>query len=1002
MTRRLFRQTVITRCFVLTLGAVALFIKPSWVNADDFAQSIAPILQKHCVRCHSGPEPEGGLRLEQAADLAASDHHEALVIPGDPQASPLWQAISGEDPRMPEGGPPLDPTQVAAIAAWIDSGALWPESLKLIPQADDWWSLQPLTSPAPPPLPNEFAPLAKNPVDAFIFAKHQQLGLSPAPEADRVTLIRRLTFDLHGLLPSPAEVDEFTNDSQPRAYERLVDRLLQSPRYGERWARHWLDIVHYGDTHGFDKDKTRPDAWPYRDYVIRALNQDKPYNQFVFEQLAGDTLPGPTHDRIPALGFLAAGPFDWVGHIEVAESTMEGQRVRNLDRDDQVATVMNTFVSTTAQCARCHNHKFDPVTQVDYYRMQAIFAAIDRASRPYDPDPQTTLERSRIQQELASIESTIADFQSDLLQASNGQLATIAAQIDVLNNQSPRQPNRAEFGYHSQIATDPTSAKWIQFDFGAPNTIRDLFLVGCYDDFNQIGAGFGFPVRFTITASNDPGFVSDVQVIASETATDFPNPGIAPVHFSAEQVNARYLRITATQLALRQNDFIFALAEVVVLNDLGENIAPRATLTALDSIEAPPRWQQSNIVDGYFLNAPEKPAYQELASLNAARQKLLDQFLTPERRAERDRLLKRQQSLTQQFATFSSQATVYAGATDFTPQGNFRPTGGSPRPIHLLIRGDEGLPDKSLGALAPGTLVALQHLQHHFDLPAGHHESQRRVALANWILDPQNPLTWRSIVNRVWQYHFGRGIVDSANDFGRMGSLPTHPELLDYLAATFRDSNQSLKDLHRLLVTSHTYRQSSTHRADYASMDGDNNYLWRANRQRLDAESLRDTMLQVSGRLDLTMGGPGFQAFGFKDDHSPHYNYAEHDPDHPQAQRRTIYRFIVRSVPDPFMTTLDCADPTISVPRRSETLTTLQALAMLNNQFVVRMAEHFARRLQDSHEATDEQIRAAYQLALQRPPTAAELEQLTQLAHQHGLANVCRLIFNLNEFAFVD
>jgi hypothetical protein len=235
-----------------------------------------------------------------------------------------------------------------------------------------------------------------------------------------------------------------------------------------------------------------------------------------------------------------------------------------------------------------------------------------------------------------------------------------------------------------------------------------------------------------------------------------------------------------------------------------------------------------------------------------------------------------------------------------------------------------------------------------------------------------------------------------------MGSLPTHPELLDYLAQQFRDSDQSIKDLHRLIATSHTYRQAAAYRADFASIDGDNNFLWRANRQRLDAESLRDTMLQVAGRLAVTMGGPGYQAFGFKDDHSPHYNYAEHDPDNPLAQRRSIYRFIVRSVPDPFMTTLDCADPTISVPRRSETLTTLQALAMLNNQFVVRMAEHFAHRLQLATPQLEEQIVLAYQLALQRTPAPNELEQLTLLARQHGLTNVCRLIFNLNEFAFVD
>ena len=587
--------------------------------------------------------------------------------------------------------------------------------------AKELWSLKPIQT-VRPPATTEWS---RTPIDAFILAKLTENGLYPAPEADRRTLLRRLCFDLIGLPPPPADVERFVADPDPRAYEKLVDALLASPAYGERWARHWLDCVHYGDTHGYDKDKIREHAWPYRDYVIRALNEDRPYDRFVKEQLAGDMFFPGTIDGIAALGFLAAGPWDYVGQVEVREGTLEKKRVRNIDRDDMVAVTMNTFVSLTAQCARCHDHKFDPISQEDYYSLQAVFAAVDRADRAL------------------------------------------------------------------------------------------------------------------------PGGMS----------------------------------------------------------------------------------------------------------------------------------------------------VVYAAATDFTASGEFRPTLGKPRPVHFLHRGNEDAPRQEL---SPGTIGV------RFDLPKDHHEAARRAALAEWIVDDDNALTWRSIVNRVWHYHFGRGIVETPNDFGHMGAAPTNPELLDWLAADFRDNGKSLKRLHRLIVTSSTYRQSSAHNPAHAKIDAGNQYLWRQNRQRLDAEAVRDTVLSVSGLLDRTAGGPGFKAFGFEDDHSPRYKYAEFNPDDPASHRRSIYRLIVRSAPDPFMETLDCADPTLIVERRNETLTALQALAMLNNRFMVKMAERFGEQLQKTSNDPAAQIDLGYRLALSRPPTAEESATLLDVSKKHGLPNACRLLFNTNEFAFVD
>jgi hypothetical protein len=595
----------------------------------------------------------------------------------------------------------------------------------------DWWSLKPLAKPKIPVLQNPA--WARTPVDAFIGKKLESIGLAPNPGANRRTLIRRLSFDLCGLPPTPAEIDAFVSDKNPGAYEALVERLLASPHYGERWARHWLDVVHYGDTHGYDKDKIRPNAWPYRDYVIRSFNFDKPYGRFIQEQVAGDVLFPGTDDGILALGFLAAGPWDFVGQVELREGTLDKKITRNLDRDDMVATTMNTFVSLTAQCARCHNHKFDPISQEDYYSLQSVFAAIDRADRPYGP---------------------------------------------------------------------------------------------------KDAAG--------------------------------------------------------------------------------------------------------------------------------------------------------------------KQALVYAAATEFAPTGSFTPTRGQPRPIHLLRRGSEKSPKEQVG---PGTVCCLPGLESRF---SAKNEGEGRVALARWLTDSRNALTWRSIVNRVWQYHFGQGLVETPNDFGHMGALPTNPELLDWLAVEFRDGGQSLKQLHRLIVTSSVYRQTSVSRRDGEMADAGNRFLWRMNRRRLEAEEIRDAVLAVSGQLDPRMYGPGFKPFAFEDDHSPRYKYEEHDPDDPATRRRSVYEFLVRSVPDPFMGTLDCADPSQIVEKRNETLTALQALALLNNKFTVRMAAHFAERVQPMGNDAATRITMAYRLALGRLPDARELSLLTDYAERHGLANTCRIILNLNEFCFVD
>lgn len=882
----------------------------------------------------------------------------------------------------------------------------------------DWWSLKPIVRPAEPDLRNPaLAARVRTPVDRFVFARLEREGLAPSPEADRRTLIRRLYFDLLGLPPTPEAVDAFVADRAGDAYERLVEQLLASPHYGERWARHWLDVVHYGETHGYDKDQPRPNAWPYRDYVIRALNADKPYGRFVQEQVAGDALWPDTEDGISALGFIAAGPWDLIGHAEVPETKTDGKIARLLDRDDMVANVMNTFCATTVQCARCHNHKFDPVSSEDYYRMTAVFAALDRADKRFDTDPAVARERARLEARKQELQASKSGLEKKLNAAGGRPLQLLDRLLADLKAGDGRT-ERAEFGWHSQIEAKADVAKWVQLDLGRPVPIDRLVYAACHDDFAGIGAGFGFPVRFRVEAADDASFASGLTVLEDQTLADVPNPGVAPRQTKVSGKSARYVRVTATKLAPRQNDFIFALAELQVLDAEGRNLALGAEVTSSDSIEAGPRWARQNLTDGYFHSFTKTAFAPKREPLEAARKELLARVPDD---GSRDRLATVRTELEAvdgALAKLPAPKVVYAG-TVHHGGGAFRgtgPDGGKPRTIFALNRGDVNKPGREVG---PGT-VRFVGGNGDLAVDSAAAESDRRVALAKWLTDERNPLTWRVIVNRVWHYHFGRGIVDTPNDFGRMGQKPTHPELLDWLAAEFRDGGQSLKALHRLIVLSSTYRQVSESGKleagsrkggslpswdfrDPTSIDADNRLLWRMNRRKLEAEAVRDSVLAVAGKLDRTMDGPSFRDFVLeRPEHSPHYEYQLHDPEDPKSQRRSIYRFLVRSQPQPFMRVLDCADPSMSVDRRNETLNALQALALMNNQLTVAMAKHFAARMEREAGSTEARIERAFRVALGRAPSANEQATLVAFAGQHGLVNACRVILNLNEFAFVD
>jgi cytochrome c553 len=970
--------------------------------ADETQDPHAParaILTARCVECHGADAQESNLRLDSRAAMLKGGDFGPAAVAGKGTQSELVRRITTTNPEqmMPPDGDRLAKDEIAAITAWIDAGAPWPGSDDAPADAVrdprlDHWAWQPVAKPTVPDRVAAFAALAgveaeRNAIDFFLRATLAEKSLTPSVMADRHTLIRRLAFDLTGLPPTPEEIDAFVADADPTAYEKLVDRLLASPRYGERWARHWLDVVHYGDTHGYDKDKPRPNAWPYRDYVIRSLNADKPYARFIEEQIAGDVLFPDTIDGQEAIGFIAAGPWDLIGHREVPETKTDGKIARHLDRDDMVANTIGTFTSVTIHCAQCHNHKFDPITQDDYYSLQAVFAAIDRDDRKYSTDPELMRQHAALDAQKQSLEARRKEIEAEIAKAAGPRLA----ELDKLIKETPKltdgNPGPA-YGYHSGIAPTADAVKWVQVDLGRELPIKEVVLHPCFDNFNGIGAGFGFPLRYRVEVASAPEFREGVTTVAAFVDADLANPGTKPQSHSAGGVG-RYVRVTAMTLAPRSNDFIFALAELKVVGTDGGNLAAKAAVTSLDSIEGPPRWSRQNLVDG------ESPAefVDKSKPLREEREALVAKTVDPKLTAELEDVKQKVAATDAEQKTLRPLATIYAATTTARQ--------GKPRTIHVLSRGSVLAPTHEA---RPGALTAIEKLPSRFDLSPEHAEGDRRVALVRWIASPANPLTWRSIVNRVWQYHFGRGIVATASDFGRMGAEPTHPRLLDWLAAEFRDSGGSLKSLHRLIVTSAAYRQASAARDDCAAIDVDNHYLWRQSRRKLEAEAIRDAVLAAAGTLDLTMGGPGWQDFRIEHpQHSPHYRYDLADPEDKKTWRRGVYRFIVRSQTQPFMTCLDCADPSMRVEKRNESISALQALALLNNGFMVVQARQLADRV--VREAGDDpaaQVKRAFELSLGRDPEAEEAAALLEVAKAHGLANVCRAILNLNEFAFVD
>jgi hypothetical protein len=740
--------------------------------------------------------------------------------------------------------------------------------------------------------------------------------------------------------------------------------------------------------------------------LIQSFNADKPYSRFIQEQIAGDVLYPEDAQAIAALGFLAAGPWDESSLKDIREDSLDRKAGQYIDRDDMVGTVGLSFLSTTVQCARCHDHKFDPISQKEYYGMQAVFAGVDRANRAFDPDPAVREQRLALQrrkQELQGGPSVTAQLLKDPARA-----AQVAAWEQGLAKNA---------GWK---VLDP-----VAFTSAEGATLKKL-------DDGSILSGGKKPERDTVTIEAVSADAA-ITALRLETLTDDSLPNRGPGRQDNGNLHLTEIKIAAAPAGEPMKRQPVPVARALAdFNQDGWDIAkaldgqPGTAWGIYPSIgnahaavfvfKAPVSFPGGTRLtvsleqlhgSGHLIgrarlsatSAPVKSADPTLQPLPPNLQAILAKPSAERKQSERGTLAHYalNQIVDAELAALPKAQLVYSAAADFQADGSFRPAKGC-RPVHVLKRGDVRFP---LQPAAPGAIGAVPGMEAALRIADVSSEGQRRAALANWVSDPKNALTWRSIVNRAWHYHFGRGLVATPNDFGRLGATPSHPELLDWLTATFQEEGGSLKALHRRIVTSAAYMQASRHRDDAVRIDADNVLLWRMNVQRLDAESVRDAVLQIAGKLDLTMGGPSIKHFQQSPGihRTPKVDYQAFDPDAPGAHRRSVYRFIFRTVPDPFMDALDCPDASQFTATRTVSVTALQALALLNDPFMVRMSEHFAKRLDTGD--VKQQVRQAYRLALNREPTEREATLIERYATRHGLANACRVLLNSNEFSFV-
>ena len=854
MVRSLLAGLVILGALGPTPGAVA---EADWPQE---VAGVSQILQQRCVLCHGEKQQLSGLRLDDRKALLKGGNHGPALIPGDPENSLLFRHVTGQaEPRMPFGST-LSLDEIATLKTWIEDGAKWPTESEDAETDSVWWAFKDPVRHNPPTS-------GIHPVDAFLGAGLDGKGIGRAPRADPQTLVRRAYLDLVGLLPPPEVVDTFAKDPSRDAFARLVDDLLESPRYGERWGRHWLDAVRYADSSGYEHDYDQPHAWRYRDYVIKAFNEDKPYDRFVQEQLAGDEVDKPSFESLVATGMLRVGP-------RVLFREKDNPQYRYNYLDDMVATTGRVFLGLTVDCARCHDHKFDAISQMDYYRTMAVFFPYVRYDFP-----------------LAD-EETVRNHEAD------------TAKVNVLIEPFEKQISKIEEPYKelAQRRKLESFPEEIQIAVATPDEQRtpgQKLLAA------QV-SGYGSTGYQDLIPEDDAKAIAQLKDRIKKLESKLPEP-------------------LPMAMGVRDGDYRFAP------DGLGDEPQPgkgdREDFSGIEGTWLPAKGYQP------------PPAY-------------------------------------------------------FLPNADYRSKGDIVQPgfIQSIAGGS------SFSAQSPGHRIS----------------SGRRLELAKWITSADNPLAARVMVNRIWMHHFGEGIVRTASNFGSMGTRPTHPELLDWLATEFVREGWSIKAMHRLMMTSDSYQMASSFDSPAAvAADPENSLLWRFRQRRLEGEVIRDIILDASGNLNLEAGGPGFFPPIPEEVRAsfPKGKWKMSEPG-PENWRRSVFAYSKRGLRYPMFEVFDQPNMNVTCERRTTTTVPTQALTLLNNKFTLQQARSYAERVAKLADTDAGHVREAYRIALSRVPTESEMEANVafleqQKAYHKGdtlsaLTDLCDVILNLNEFLYVS
>ncbi|MFM7058707.1 MAG: DUF1553 domain-containing protein [Planctomycetota bacterium] len=1013
-----FPMTARLQTGLLLLAGLVL---PHIATADDpqqFDQQIAPLLAARCLECHHGTDAQAGLDLSSRTRVLKGGDSGPAMVPGNVDESLLLQRVLTDE--MPPQKPLTD-AEKTQLTNWIREGAGWgtdpidPFLLSTDTRAGrDWWSLQTPKPPQPPAA----SPWATGPIDAWIEAGLARNNLTPAPEADRTTLIRRLSFDLLGLPPEPADVQAFLSDRSPDAWPRLIDRLLDSPHYGERWARHWLDVVRFGESNGFEYDEPRDNFWPYRNWVIDAFNSDLPWDEFVRLQIAGDVLHPGDPSAAAAAGFLVAG-----AHNTTLPSSEKMRMAMAQDEmEDLVGVVGQTFLGLTINCARCHDHKFDPITQQEYYSVAAALAGVRHGVRnltaPLSPARQQQLadSRARLQSLEAARTALLQPLRERLIRERGGSPAASAAaaklpqplaawEFDDNLNDSAGQLHGTAHGAarveNGALLLNGTDAWVSTVPLQTPlqeKTLEAWVQLGTLEQ----GGGAAISVQTT------DGVVFDAIVFAEQEPRRWmagSNNFLRTSSFNGTDETLASSRIVHVAIVYAKDGTITAYRDGEVY---GKGYRP-------GDLQAYPAGSSqvlfglrhgspggNRLLNGRIerarlyarsLTADEVATSAFVGGSSVVPVSAVLAAMTPDQRTQL-------QQLDQQLAT---ERQLQKTIEESQAQSLYTCVPGDPGITHVLHRGDVSQPRE---VVRPAGLQTLAGVPADFELAANAADADRRRKLAEWITHPESPLFARVAVNRIWQAHFGQGLVATPGDFGFSGGQPSHPELLDWLALKFRESGYRVKTLHRLILTSAAWRQSSAWRPAAAQVDSENRLLWRRTPQRLEAEALRDALLAVTGRLDRTVGGQGYRDlrhFKFKGS-----NFYESLVESTEAQagagvwRRTIYRFAPRGGRNSFLDTFDCPDPSAAAQKRASTTTPLQALALLNNDLTFEMSAALAERvIKEGADSPEKQIQTVLQLALSRTAAATELEADAAFVRQHGLPAWCRVLLNSNDFLYI-